>query len=67
MLQALLVKTIINQVMKAVEKASDKRIARTHDKRIGELEKNSHPPMFTKKEYDKLIKRIEILEKRSKQ
>ncbi len=39
MLQALLVKTVINQVMKAIEKASDKRIARTHDKRISILEK----------------------------
>lgn len=66
MLQAIVIKTIIRQVMKHIEKASDKRIARTHDKRIEELEKNSHPPIFTKKEYDKLIKRIEILEKRSK-
>ena len=44
MLQAMLLKTIINQVMKAIEKASDKRIASNHEKRINKLEKDSHPP-----------------------
>jgi hypothetical protein len=39
MLQAIIAKTILKQVMKAIEKASDKRIARTHDKRITDLEK----------------------------
>ena len=43
MIQALLVKAIIGGVMKHIEKASDKRIASSHDKRIKELEKNSHP------------------------
>ncbi len=50
MLQAIVIKTIIRQVMKHIEKASDKRIARTHDARISVLEK-----------------KIETLEKRSKQ
>jgi len=44
MLQAMLMKTVINQVMKAIEKASDKRIASDHEKRINKLEKDSHPP-----------------------
>ena len=43
MIQALLVKTIIGGVMKHIEKASDKRIASSHDKRIKKLEENSHP------------------------
>ena len=43
MLQAMLMKTVINQVMKAIEKASDKRIASDHEKRIKKLEKVAHP------------------------
>ena len=44
MIQGMLVKLIINQVMKAIEKADDKRIASNHERRIKKLEKNSHPP-----------------------
>ena len=40
----MLVKVIITQVMKAIEKADDKKIASNHEKRIKKLEKNSHPP-----------------------
>ena len=43
MLQGLIIKTIIKQVMKAIEKADDKRIASNHEKRIKKLEKLSHP------------------------
>lgn len=43
MLQAMLVKVVIKQVMKAVEKMSDKQLASNHEKRIKALEKNSHP------------------------
>ena len=39
MIQALLVKAIINGVMKHIEKTSDKRIASNHEKRIKKLEK----------------------------
>ena len=39
----MVVKVIINQVMKAIEKADDKKIASNHEKRIKKLEKNSHP------------------------
>ena len=39
----MLVKVIITQVMKAIEKADDKKIASNHEKRIKKLEKNSHP------------------------
>ena len=44
MLQAILIKTIIGKVMDAIEKADDKRIARSLHKRIKALEKDSHPP-----------------------
>ena len=44
MLQGLIIKTIIKQVMKAIEKADDKRIARTHHKRLKKLEKIAHEP-----------------------
>ena len=44
MIQGMLAKLIINQVMKAIEKADDKRIASNHERRIKKLEKNSHPP-----------------------
>tara|TARA_R110002012_G_scaffold122078_1_gene271913 strand:+ start:4592 stop:4768 length:177 start_codon:yes stop_codon:yes gene_type:complete len=43
MIQALLLKTFISGVMKAIEKAPDKKIAKNHEKRIKQLEKNSHP------------------------
>jgi len=41
--QKMLLKVVVNQVMKAIEKASDKRIASDHEKRIKELEKIAHP------------------------
>ena len=44
MLQGMIVKVVIKQVMKAIEKADDKQIASNHEKRIKKLEKNSHPP-----------------------
>tara|TARA_R110002020_G_scaffold286911_2_gene502354 strand:- start:325 stop:525 length:201 start_codon:yes stop_codon:yes gene_type:complete len=43
MLQGMLVKVVIKQVMKAIEKASDKQIASDHEKRINKLEKLAHP------------------------
>ena len=43
MIQGLIVKVLIKQIMKAIEKADDKRIASNHEKRIKRLEKNSHP------------------------
>jgi len=43
MLQALVLKGIIGAVMKAIEKAPDKKIAKNHEKRIKALEKESHP------------------------
>ena len=43
MLQGMIVKVVINQVMKAIEKADDKQIASNHEKRIKKLEKISHP------------------------
>ena len=43
MVQALVVKLLFKQIMKAIEKTSDKRIASNHEKRIKKLEKDSHP------------------------
>ena len=43
MIQGLIVKVLIKQIMKAIEKADDNRIARSHNKRLKALEKNSHP------------------------
>ena len=43
MIQALIAKAIIKKVMDAVEKADDKRIARSHHKRIKKLEEMAHP------------------------
>ena len=40
----MLVKVVINQVMKAIEKADDKRIAKSLHKRIAKLEKLAHAP-----------------------
>ncbi len=39
MIQALLVKTILGKVFEAIEKADDKRIARTHHKKLKDFEK----------------------------
>ena len=41
--QKLLIKLVVGQVMKAIEKASDKRIASNHEKRICKLEELAHP------------------------
>ena len=43
MVQALVVKLLFKQIMKAIEKTSDKKIASGHERRIKKLEKNSHP------------------------
>ena len=43
MIQGLVVKVLIKQIMKAIEKADDNRIAKSHDKRLKALEKDSHP------------------------
>ena len=39
MIQAMVVKLLFKQIMKGIEKASDKRIASDHEKRIKVLEK----------------------------
>ena len=44
MIQGMVVKLIIKQVMKAVQKMDDKKLARTLHDRIEKLEKISHPP-----------------------
>ena len=43
MIQGLIVKFLLKKIMEAIEKADDKRIARSHHKRLKALEKNSHP------------------------
>tara|TARA_R100000458_G_C8263359_1_gene238661 strand:+ start:1060 stop:1242 length:183 start_codon:yes stop_codon:yes gene_type:complete len=44
MIQALLIKTVIKQVIKAIKKTDDKVIASNHEKRIKKLEDMAHPP-----------------------
>ena len=39
----MLINLVLKQVMKAIEKASDKRIASDHERRIKKLEKVAHP------------------------
>ena len=39
----MVVKILFKQIMKRLEKTSDKRIASNHEKRIKALEKDSHP------------------------
>tara|TARA_R100000742_G_C4263106_1_gene80952 strand:+ start:65 stop:289 length:225 start_codon:yes stop_codon:yes gene_type:complete len=43
MIQAAIVKWLFNQILKMIEKADDKRIAKSFDKRLKILEKDSHP------------------------
>ena len=43
MIQGLIVKFLLKKIMEAIEKADDKRIARSHHKRLKALEKDSHP------------------------
>ena len=43
MIQGLIVKFLFKKIMEAIEKADDKRIARSHHKRLKALEKDSHP------------------------
>ena len=43
MVQALVVKFLLKQIVKAIAKTSDKRIASNHEKRIKKLEKLAHP------------------------
>ena len=43
MIQGLIVRFLFKKIMNAIEKADDKRIARSHHKRLKALEKNSHP------------------------
>ena len=39
MIQGLIVKFLYKKIMQAIEKADDKRIARSHNNRLDELEK----------------------------
>ena len=43
MIQGAILKLIISAVIKAIEKAPDKKIASDHEKRILKLETDSHP------------------------
>ena len=43
MIQGIILKGIISAVIKAIEKAPDRRIASNHEKRLKKLKKNSHP------------------------
>ena len=43
MIAGLIVNILSKKIFEAIEKADDKRIARSHDKRLTVLEKDSHP------------------------
>ena len=73
MIQALIVKVLFGKIMEAIEKADDKRIARKHHKEIKELKKevaklkkDSHPPLFKKRDKRNIEKRLTKLEKKEK-
>ncbi len=91
MIQVMFLKMLGGVVVRAIEKADDKRIARTHNRKINELTKQNkslnrtvnkygkyieelektvaqlkaeaHPPVFTKKQYQNILKRLNNLEK----
>jgi hypothetical protein len=42
-MQGAILRLVVSAVIKAIEKAPDKRIASNHEKRILKLEKDSHP------------------------
>lgn len=44
MIQALLIKTIVNKVIGFIEKADDDKLSKNHAKRIKALEKIAHEP-----------------------
>ena len=60
----------LDKIIDYVEKPNDAddRIDKTeidiahHDKRLSKLEEESHEPIFTKKQYDKILKRLDKLE-----
>ena len=60
----------IKKILDYVEKPNDadERIDKVeidvfhHDKRLSKLEEESHEPIFTKKQYDKILKRLKKLE-----
>ena len=58
MLQGLATKVIINQVIKALEKVSDKRIASDHEKRIEKLEKTGGIRIRSKEPRQALKRRL---------
>jgi hypothetical protein len=43
MIQGMVIKVIMKQVIKAIQKMDDKKLASNHEKRLEALEKNSHP------------------------
>tara|TARA_Y100001963_G_scaffold55636_1_gene77775 strand:+ start:215 stop:526 length:312 start_codon:yes stop_codon:yes gene_type:complete len=98
MIQVMFLKMLGGVVVRAIEKADDKRIARTHNRKINELTKQykelskqykslnrttnkygkyieelektvaqlkaeAHPPVFTEKQYQDILKRLNNLEK----
>ncbi len=68
MFQAVLLKVLSKTIIKAVEKANDKRIARNHEKRISKLEQDSHPVSdFVCTECGSKAKRVKSKQKKIKE
>ena len=54
----------LNKIDKYVNKPNElDKIAKSHEKRLKKLEKNSHPPIFGKQDYKDILKRLKKLEK----
>ena len=66
MIQGLAIKILFKTISKIVEKIDDNKMAKAHDKRLRALEEISHPPVFTSKDKEGIIKRITQLEKKEK-
>ena len=71
MIQGVIIKMIFKLVMKAIAKKYDMDAIDSYvhkdnilDKKVKRLEKNSHPPMFTQKDKDRIEKRLKWLEKK---
>ena len=62
MIQAIAIKLLFKTISKIVERMDDNKMAKVHDKRLKKLEKESHPPMFTLKDKEKIEKRLKKLE-----
>jgi hypothetical protein len=72
-MQAILVKMVFKLVIKAINKKYNMKSIDNYvhndnelDKRVRILEKEAHPPVFSKKQHQNLLKRVKALESAGK-